>query len=172
MTDKWNEIERNISDASRQLEEAFTKQQFQAIDLLCRETIISIAQTVYDSKTHVSPDGIYISHSDAYRMLSAYINYSKSGSYNDESRKFVKAPLELTNNLQHKRTDTYKDASLCLEATHAVIRVIAVISDHKEIATRVDPFQKINSLMPNLLSEMSTDIKKNPLLREVILTGC
>jgi hypothetical protein len=44
----WPRVDRGIYELRRRLEQAQTEEQFQAVGLLCRETLISVAQVVYD----------------------------------------------------------------------------------------------------------------------------
>jgi hypothetical protein len=49
------------------------EEDFQAIALLCREAIISLAQAVYKPKEQGSSEGVRPSETDAKRMLDDYI---------------------------------------------------------------------------------------------------
>jgi hypothetical protein len=171
MNDDWNKVQRNLNEASERLEHASNEEQFQSVGLLCRETLISLAQVVFTPEIHRSIDGVSPSETDANRMLEAYILVELGGKSNESSRKFIKAALGLTNDLQHDRMATYRDAALCLEATYAVVRVIGVVSNHFELAIRINPFNKLNLLMPKLIEGMSTDLKGNPVIREILLIG-
>jgi hypothetical protein len=167
----WDRVERSLNQAVTQLEQANSEEQFQSIGLLCREALISLAQTVYDSKLHTTTDGVVPSSTDAKRMLEAYFLYELQGSSQEAARKFAKAALDLANDLQHRRTATFRDTSLCIEATNAVMKVVALLSGNAELNNRGLPYQKIYSLMPELIEEMSTDIKRNPLVREFFLVS-
>jgi hypothetical protein len=169
MQPSWDKVERNINEAITQLEHANTEEQFQSIGLLCRETLISLAQTVYDSELHTTIDGVSPSSTDAKRMLEAYLIYELQASSQEAARKFAKAALELANDLQHRRTATFRDTSLCLEATNAVIKVVALVSGKSEFSAKGVAYKKIYSLMPRLIEEMSADIKGDPLIREFFL---
>ena len=171
MQTDWDRVERSINQAVTQLEQANTEEQFQSVGLLCREALISLAQTVYDSKLHTTVDGVNPSPTDAKRMLEAYLQHELLGSSQEAARKFAKAALELANDLQHRRTATLRDTSLCVEATNAVIRVVALISDRSEINANGAPYRKIYSLMPELIEEMSTDAKRNRLIRDFFIVS-
>src|SRR5262249_8276373 len=69
----WSRIYRNGTEVRQRLETASTEEQFQAVALLCRETLISIAQKVFDPTKHPTRDGVKASATDAKRMLEAYI---------------------------------------------------------------------------------------------------
>jgi len=65
----WDRVDRTMSKARSSLATAEAEEDWQAIGLLCREAIISLAQAVYDPTIHESPDGVVPSNTDANRML-------------------------------------------------------------------------------------------------------
>jgi len=98
------------------------------VGLLGRELLISAAQEVFDPDEHPTLDGVPASKTDARRMLEAYIASQLSGGPNQYVRKHAKAALDLAVELQHKRTATYRDAALCVEATISVVHLVAIIA--------------------------------------------
>jgi len=130
----WQRVDRSINEARKRLEQASTEEQFQAIGLLCREALISLAQMVYDPATHTPLDGVAPSRTDAKRMLEAYIAHTLTGKPNEAARRHAKAALDLANQLQHKRTASNRDAALCLGATTAVVNLMAIISEQTKRA--------------------------------------
>ncbi|HTI60388.1 hypothetical protein [Mucilaginibacter sp.] len=123
----WERIERAINEIRVRQLDAKTEEQFQVIGLLSRETIITLAQAVFNKEKHPSTDGTDISKTDAKRMLEAYINVEFAGSSNETLRRYAKATLDLANELTHKRTASKKDASLCASATISIINLIGTI---------------------------------------------
>jgi len=128
----WERVERSISEARRQLEQAATEEQFQAVGLLCRETLISLAQIVYDPALHSSPDGVPPGKTDAKRMLEAYLVSALGGGANEVARRYARASLDLANELQHKRTANYRDAALCLGATVSLVDLASLVYGHTD----------------------------------------
>jgi hypothetical protein len=124
----WERVDRCIDKVIYHLETAKTEEDFQVVGLLCRETLISLAQAVYDPLAHKNTDGVKPSETDAKRMLENYFSTELLGSSNEELRKHAKASLDLANNLQHKRTANFRDASLCSEATRTVVNIVAILS--------------------------------------------
>jgi hypothetical protein len=120
----WERIERSINEIKRRQAEAINEEQFQVVGLLCRETIITLAQSVFIAKKHTVKEDIKLSKTDAKRMLDSYISIELAGSSNEILRKYAKATLDLANVLTHKRTATKKDASLCSIATLSLINFI------------------------------------------------
>lgn len=123
----WERIERSINELRLRQTEAKTEEQFQVVGLLSRETIITLAQVVYNKDLHPILDGTAVSKTDAKRMLEAYIAVELGGSSNETVRRYAKATLDLANELTHKRTATKKDASLCATATISIINLIGSI---------------------------------------------
>ena len=130
----WPRVDRGIYELRRRLEQALTEEQFQAVGLLCRETLISLAQVVYDPQRHPTTDNVAASETDAKRMLDAYIAVELSGGGNEGVRRHAKAALALANDLQHHRTADYRQAALCAEATTSVVNLIAIISGRRDRA--------------------------------------
>jgi hypothetical protein len=124
----WERVDRDITEVRKRLESASTEAQFQAVGLLCREALISLAQAVYDPATHPTLDGTNASDTDAKRMLEAYIAVALSGSANEQIRKHARAAVDLAVHLQHRRTATYRDAAVCTEATTSVVNLVAIVA--------------------------------------------
>lgn len=128
----WSRVDRGVYEIRRRLEQAEVEEHFQAVGLLCREVLISVAQVVYDSQRHSTEDGTQPSETDAKRMLDAYIATELSGYPNEGARRHAKAALSLANDLQHHRTATYRQAALCAEATTSVVNLVAIISGRRD----------------------------------------
>src|SRR5690606_33903956 len=109
----WERLERSVQEIRKRQSEASKEEQFQVIGLLCRETIITLAQSVFIEEKHQILDHTKVSKTDAKRMLEAYIAVELSGSSNKILRQYARSTLDLANALTHKRTATKKDASLC-----------------------------------------------------------
>lgn len=131
----WDRVDRTLSKAHNQLRGAKAEEDCQAIGLLCREVIISLAQAVYDPAIHEPLDGVTPSETDANRMLEAYIGHVFPGSSYKEVRAHARASLALALNLQHRRTATMQLAALCIEATASTTAVISIIA-RQDAATR------------------------------------
>jgi hypothetical protein len=128
----WPRVDRGVDEIRRRLEQAENEEQFQAVGLLCREVLISLAQVVYDPQRHPPEDGVGPSQTDAKRMLDSYLAAEVSGALNEGVRRHAKAALALANDLQHHRTATYRQAALCAEATTSVVNQIAIISGRRD----------------------------------------
>jgi hypothetical protein len=128
----WARVDRGVEKIAKAMEEAKNEEDFQAIALRCREVIISLAQAVHEPKNDGTSDGIRPSETDAKRMLEDYIVNKLGGQASEYHRKFTKASFDLAVSLQHRRTATFHDAALCVEATRSVINTIAIISGQRD----------------------------------------
>ena len=124
----WPRVDRTLGEVRTRLEYASTEEQFQAVGLLCREALISLAQTVFDPDQHPPLDGAEASKTDAKRMLDRYLAVEVGGKSKTIARKHARASLDLAIELQHKRTARFRDAALCAEATASVVNIIAILS--------------------------------------------
>jgi len=128
----WPRVDRSLGEVRKRLEEASTEEQYQAVGLICRESLISLAQTVYDADRHPTQEGKAPSKTDAKRMLDAYLAVELAGGSNEVARKHAKASLDLANDLQHRRTASFREAALCAEATASVVNIIAILSGQRD----------------------------------------
>jgi hypothetical protein len=124
----WARVDRTVLELRRALEEATNAEHFQVVGLLCRETLISLAQAVYDSSRHPPTDGVNPSKTDAGRMLSAYIDVELSGGASKEARSHAKSALALALKLQHDRDSSFRGSAMCAEATSSLVHLVAIIS--------------------------------------------
>jgi hypothetical protein len=131
----WARVDRTANEMRQRLSTASNEEQFQAVGLLGRELLISAAQEVFRPEKHPTLDGVAASATDVRRMLEAYIAATLSGSANEFVRKHAKAALDLAVHLQHRRTASYRDAALCVEATTSVVNLIAIIAGLRDPAT-------------------------------------
>lgn len=128
----WSKVDRGVDAIRARLENARTEEEFQTVGLLCRETLISLAQAVYDPSIHRSPDDTQPSEADANRMLEAYFGSALQGRPNEAARRHARAALSLANELQHRRTAQFRDAALCAEATRSVVNIVAIVSGRRD----------------------------------------
>jgi len=130
----WMRVDRTVTEMRTRLAGAKTEEQFQSVGLLGRELLISAAQQVFNESRHPTLDGVAASATDAKRMLEAYIAVELGGGINEYVRKHAKAALDLAVQLQHRRTATFRDAAVCVEATTSVVSLIAIIAGLRDPA--------------------------------------
>ena len=128
----WARVDRTGHKIRLQLARAKDEEDFQAVGLLCRDVLISLAQEVFDPREHPSKDGVKPSDTDAGRMLEAFLAAEIPGPDNEAVRRYAKAALTLANAITHKRTAQFRGAALCAEATLSVISIVAIISGRRD----------------------------------------
>jgi hypothetical protein len=127
----WQKVDRQLQEVRLRLDAADSEEQYQAVGLLCRETLISVAQEVYNPARHRPADGVLSSDTDAKRMLDAIFEADLTGSTSEEARAHAKAAVRLALALQHKRTADFKTAALCAEGTWSVVNMLAVLAGRR-----------------------------------------
>lgn len=130
----WVRVDRTMVDARERLARARTEEQFQAIGLLCREALITLGQEVFDPACHPTEPGVRVSPTDFKRMIEAYIAVEMKGGPAEELRKHARTALDLALRLQHQRTAGFRDAAICVEATGALVNMIAIVSGRRDPA--------------------------------------
>lgn len=125
----WERVERTIHEIKNQHIKAKNEEEFQIVGLLCRELIITLAQTIYIPEKHIMENMKEISKTDAKRMFEAYINTEYQGSSNEVLRKYMRSSVDLANELTHKRTATKKDSAICYNATYSIINIFGILEN-------------------------------------------
>lgn len=127
----WERVDRTLNRCRQQLANAAAEEDFQAVGLLCREMLISLADVVWDAARHPTLDGVQPSSTDAKRKLEAFIVVELASSANEHIRKHARASLDLAVALQHRRTAEYRDAAMCLEGTISMINLLAIVQGRR-----------------------------------------
>ena len=128
----WTRVDRTVGRLRDRLAASRNEEDFQAVGLLGRETLISLAQAVYVADRHPTLDGTQPSPTDARRMLEGYFAVELRGGTNAEARGHARSALTFANALQHRRTATFRDAALCVEATTSVVNITAIVAGKRE----------------------------------------
>ena len=127
----WPKVDRQLQEVRLRLEQAETEEQWQAVGLLCREVLITVAQTVFDPTRHPGVDAVSPSATDARRMLEAVFEAELKGSHNEEARGHAKAAVKLASALQHKRTADFQTAALWAEGAVSVVNMVAIVAGRR-----------------------------------------
>jgi hypothetical protein len=127
----WPRVDRQLEKMKAQLARSKAEEDYQAVGLIARETLTSLAQAVFDPSKHPSIDGVSPSDTDAGRMLEAFISTEMTGTAKEEIRRYAKAALALALALQHKRTADFRIAALCSEATASVVNILAIMTGRR-----------------------------------------
>ena len=130
-TTGWQRFIRTMNELRERLATATSEEDFQQLGHLSRETLISLAQGVFDPSYH-SPSDSQVSSSDAKGMMDRYLAVECSGSSNEEVRRCVRSAYDLANAVQHDRNATYRQAALCVQAVFNVVGLIEIISGKRD----------------------------------------
>lgn len=128
----WARVDRAMLEARARLASAATEEQWQAVGLLCREVLISVAQEVHDPARHPVKDVERVSPTDFKRLIEGYLAVELAGGAAEEARKHARTALDLALRLQHQRTAAFRDAAICVEATAAVVSIVAIVSGQRD----------------------------------------
>ena len=128
----WQRVDRCVGELRDRLASSSTEEQYQAVGLLGREALISLAQAVYVADRHPSLDGTQPSQTDGKRMLEAFIGVEMTGGANEEHDALPISALEFAVALQHRRTASFRDAAMCAEATTAVVNLVAIVAGRRD----------------------------------------
>ncbi|TIL50467.1 hypothetical protein [Mesorhizobium sp.] len=128
----WARVDRTVGRARRDLAEARNEEEFQAVGMLCREALISLAQAVYSADKHPVADVATLSPTDFKRMIEAFVAVELAGGSSEDLRRHARAAFDLANNLQHRRTADFRLAAMCMEATASIINIVAIVSGRRD----------------------------------------
>ncbi|MCY4617138.1 MAG: hypothetical protein OXD50_01090 [Chloroflexi bacterium] len=134
----WALVDRQMDSVRKRLKLAAREEDFQALGLICRETLISLGQAVYDPELHKAPSGVRISKTDSKGMLDSYLSVALPGPSNEVARKYARAAVDLANGLQHRRSATHQHAVMCAEATASVVGFFAAAAGLRSPETESD----------------------------------
>jgi len=65
-------------------------------------------------------------------MLEAFFMSELSGGSNEEARRHARASISLADSLVHRRTASYRDAALCIEATQSTANLVSIVTGRTE----------------------------------------
>lgn len=128
----WERVDRTVGELRDRLASARNEEQFQAVGLLCRDVLVSVAQAVYLPERHPALDGVDVSNTDSKRMIDAFIAVELGGGANEETRRHARSALALADALVHRRTAGFRDAAMCVEATTSIINIISIASGRRD----------------------------------------
>lgn len=123
----WEAVDRGLTSIRAALESAESEVEFQAIGTMCRETMTSLAQAVFDSARHPPIDGVTPSPTDSKRMLQAYGAVELAGDSDEEWRRHLRSSIDLCSSLVHKRTATRRQAGICAESVRSLCQQVRIV---------------------------------------------
>ncbi|MSQ35761.1 MAG: hypothetical protein EXR63_01275 [Dehalococcoidia bacterium] len=129
----WPLVDRQATALRSRLNGVRNEEDFQAVGLLARELMISLAQAVYRREEHgAGADGIWPSDTDAKRMIDAFIGTVLGGGGNEALRRSLRSVVDVAVAVQHDRSATITDAALCAELALASLNLLWIVSGQLE----------------------------------------
>ena len=137
----WPRVDRTLDEIRTRLQVASNEEHFQAVGVLCREALISLAGAVFDQDKHppLSAEDVATSTTDARRMLDRYVAAEAHGKSDATIRRYVKIALQFANEVQHQRTASYRSTALCAEATASLVNIIAILDGRRDVEQMPSP---------------------------------
>jgi hypothetical protein len=114
----WPAVDGQIAQLRIRLSTGETSEDAQAIGLLCRDIMISVAEAVYDDSIHSAVGA------SAVDQLNAVVDYHADGPENRKLRRLQKATIDYANVVQHRRDCSLSEAGLIAEATIAAANLV------------------------------------------------
>lgn len=119
----WERVDRALDEMKLRLEMSDSEEKFQAIGMLGRETLITIAQQVYNPEKYPTLDGVEASVTDAKRIFDGYLHIELTEN-SEKVMKFARSAVDLGNQLTHDRNAKKRDALICLISVTAIASLI------------------------------------------------
>lgn len=111
----WPAVDAQVAQLRIRLASAATPEDHQAVGLLCRDLMISLAQAAYDGGI-LGDVG-----SSAVDQLYAVVDHHAGGHENEKLRRLLKTTIDFANVVQHRRGVSRREAGLVAEATVAAV---------------------------------------------------
>ena len=122
----WERVDRTVQKGRERLTAAREEEDFQGVGLLCREALITLGRGAASTRRRRRPKR------NGRQTSEAYIAVELGTNANEQARKHAKAALDLAVGLQHKRSATWRDAAMCLEATASVVRLVTIVEGRRD----------------------------------------
>jgi hypothetical protein len=114
----WAAVDGQVAQLRRRLAAGRTSEDGQAIGLLCRDIMVTLADACHNPAVHGDVGA------SAVERLNAVADYLAPGEENQRLRKLLKATLDYANVVQHHRQGTLVEAGLVAEATVAAVNLM------------------------------------------------
>ncbi len=115
---RWDTISGQVVQLQIRLAELRSPEDVQAIGLICRDIMISLADELHDRSVHGDVGN------SAVKRLYAAVDSMASGSQHEKLRRLLKATIDYANVVQHRRHGTTREAGLVAEATVGVVHLL------------------------------------------------
>ena len=114
----WAAVDGQVAQLRRRLAAGRTSEDVQAVGLLCRDIMVTLADACHDPAVHGHVGA------SAVDRLNAVVNHIAPREENERLRKLLKATIDYANVVQHRRQGTLIEAGLVAEATVAAVNLM------------------------------------------------
>ena len=127
---EWTHIGDALNEIRAKLDVASDATAYAEVGLLCRRVLVQMGQTVFDAEKYppLGVDDIEVGPDDIKRMVARYLAVEMAGSSWQTARQCVRSAVDLASQLVHRDNSTYRDASLCAQATFNAVGLLHVLS--------------------------------------------
>jgi hypothetical protein len=122
----WDRVDHQVSQIRERYATAQTNGDFQAVGLLCRDVLRSLADATFE-ESQVPAGQTVPGAADAVGRLGFVVDAHAPGETNRETRKVTKATLDLANKVQHDQSASLQQAALIAEATVASVNLVRIL---------------------------------------------
>jgi hypothetical protein len=122
----WPRVDHQLSQLRERYATAQTSEDCQAVGLLCRDVLRSLADATFDTSHGRAGENV-LGPADAVARLGFVVDAHALGETNRETRKVIKATLDLANKVQHDQSATLQQAALVAEATVAAVNLMRIL---------------------------------------------
>ncbi|HEU5371098.1 MAG TPA: hypothetical protein VFU51_01785 [Gaiellaceae bacterium] len=122
----WGGVDHQLSQLRERYATAETREDCQAVGLLCRDIFRSLADATFQ-ESHVRAGQVVPGPADAVARLGFVVDALAPGETNREKRKVIKATFDLANKVQHDRTATLDLAAIVAETTLTAVNLVRIV---------------------------------------------
>jgi hypothetical protein len=162
----WYKVESNLRSARISFQTADSTEDFQSVGIQCRNTILSLSEAVMEYQQ--LEERFSISNQNVEIIFERFFNAQFTDSSKDQFRAYTKACLKMSNALQHDRTSTYLQATLCIEATAHLVSLVDTIISNEESQVKMrfkkTPFASAEADF--IMSWLSSNFDTHPVAKD------
>ena len=126
----WTDIGNALNVIRAKLDVASDVNAYAEVGLLCRRVLVQMGQTIFDPEKHppLGADDAEVSLDDVKRIVARYLEVEMAGPSRQTVRQCVRSAVDLASQLVHSSNSTYRDATLCAQATFNIIGLFYILS--------------------------------------------
>jgi len=128
----WAAVDGQVAQLRRRLAVGRSPEDSQAVGLLCRDIMVTLADACHDPAKHGDVGA------SAVDRLNAVVDCLAPGEENQRLRKLLKATIDYANVVQHRRQGTLVEAGIVAEAAVAAVNLVRRLTNAFEASQGKD----------------------------------